>query len=205
MYLVVNKSKRLITISDLDVSITPGTMLDLDKYKRNKYLNPRDSKDLQEALRRGLLRTMKNDKPSSREEAPPPSQPAGPSMEEMMKMMKETIREEMEKNKPEPQPEPAPQPPPQQVVQQDNTQLIEMMSDIKKLISSGAMSSSDMSVAQEFIIADDVDEDKIKEIHAAAMKKMKDRSKSKSEISYDTNTVKDDSISDNLEDLEGLI
>jgi len=208
MYLVVNKSKRLITISDLDVTVPAGTMLDLDKYKRNKYLNPRDSTDLQEALRRGMLKVMKNDRPVVKQQATAPTPAPSPDYSEMMKIMKDTIREEMDKNKPEPQPEIQPQIQPQQtIVNHDDSKLIEMMSEIKGLISSGVIRASDMpsSSANFALDDDDIDEDKIKEIHAAAMKKMKDRSNSKSEISYDTNTVKDDTISDNLSDLEGLI
>ena len=206
MYLVVNQSKRLITLSDLDVSIRAGTMLDLDVHKKNKHLNPRNSKDLQEALRRGILRTMKNDKPKKKEptslsdssETPVQS---GPDMAEMMKLMKETIREEMERNKPEPA---------QQITlesKEDNSLImLEMMKEIKGLIASGAINGSDATKFMEQIdIDDELDEDKIKEIHAAAMKKMKNKSGIKSEISYDTNTVKDESISDNLDDLENLI
>jgi len=202
MYLVVNQSKRIVTISDLDVSIPAGTMMDLDKYRRNKHLNPKDSKDLKQALHSGLLRTMQSDKSAPKKEEPTPTPQPQMDYSEMMKMMKDTIREEMEKNKPEPAPVPAPQ---TTVVQQDNAQLVEMMSDIKKLIASGAMSSADADIAQEFFVGDDVDEERIKEIHAAAMKKMKDKSGLKSEISYDTNTVKDTNISDNLSDLEDLI
>jgi len=198
MYLVVNQSKRIVTISDLNVSIPPGSMMDLDRYKRNKGLNTSDSKDLKQALTSGLLRTMQSDKPTPKKEAPAPPQPQM-DYSEMMQMMKDTIREEMEKNKPESAPAPQPT-----VVEQDNSQLVEMMADIKKMISSGSMSSADIEVAEEFMFGD-VDEDKIKEIHAAAMKKMKDKSGIKSEISYDTNTVKDANISDNLSDLEDII
>jgi len=198
MYLVVNQSKRIVTISDLNVSIPPGSMMDLDRYKRNKGLNTSDSKDLKQALTSGLLRTMQSDKPAPKKEAPAPPQPQM-DYSEMMQMMKDTIREEMEKNKPESAPAPQPT-----VVEQDNSQLVEMMADIKKMISSGSMSSADIEVAEEFMFGD-VDEDKIKEIHAAAMKKMKDKSGIKSEISYDTNTVKDANISDNLSDLEDII
>lgn len=198
MYLVVNQSKRIVTISDLNVSIPPGSMMDLDRYKRNKGLNTSDSKDLKQALASGLLRTMQSDKPAPKKEAPAPPQPQM-DYSEMMQMMKDTIREEMEKNKPEPVPAPQPT-----VVEQDNSQLVEMMADIKKMISSGSMSSADIEVAEEFMFGE-VDEDKIKEIHAAAMKKMKDKSGIKSEISYDTNTVKDTNISDNLSDLEDII
>lgn len=199
MYLVLNQSKRLITVSDLDVSIPAGTMLDLDKYKKNKYLNPRDSKDLQEALRRGLLRTMKNDSPAKKDNTVKPEPTSHPDMTEMMKMMKETIREEMEKNKTEHQPEKI-------AVQHDDSKLIEMMSDIKSLIAKGSIKASDMDgLTEDMLIDDSIDENKLKEIHAAAMKKMKNKTKSKSEISYDTNVVKDESISDNIGDLEGLI
>lgn len=199
MYLVVNQSKRLITISDLDVSIPAGTMMDLDKYKRNKYLNPRDSKDLQEALRRGILRTMQNDKTAKKKEEPAPAPQPQMDYSEMMKMMKETIREEMEKNKPEPQPE-------KPNVQHDDSKLIEMMSDIKSLIAKGSIKASDMDGFTEGMSIDDsIDEEQLKKIHAAAMKKMKDKSGLKSEISYDMSTVKDESISDNIGDLEGLI
>lgn len=199
MYLVVNQSKRIVTISDLNISIAPGTMIDLDKYKKNKSLATGDSKDLKQALTSGLLRTMQSDSPASKKEAPVAPQPQM-DYSEMMKMMKDTIREEMEKNKPEPALAPQPT-----VVEQDNSQLVEMMADIKKLIASGAMSSADVDATQEFMMGDDVDEDRIKEIHAAAMKKMKDKSGLKSEISYDTNTVKDTNISDNLSDLEDII
>lgn len=203
MYLVVNQSKRLITLSDLDVSISAGTMLDLDVHKRNKHLNPRNSKDLQEALRRGILRTMKNDRPNKKEDnsISDSSVNSGPDMNEMMKLMKETIREEMERNKPEPSPQVTLE------AKEDNSlAMLEMMKEIKGLIASGAIKGSDANDFMEQMYVDDgVDEDKIKEIHAAAMRKMKDKSRSKSEISYDTNVIKDDNINNNLKDLEDFI
>lgn len=236
MYLVVNNSKRLITISDLDVSIPPGSMLDLDRYKRNKHLNPRDSTDLQQALRLGILVTMKNDKTEkkeqSKQEPNSDNSSSTPSYEEMMKMMKQVIKEDRDEKSTSKTEEPSsnnvidneemmkmmkqaikeelnskPNTEPQQVSsQQDNSQLIEMMSEIKNLISSGALKSSEIPGAVDDM-EENIDEEKVKQIHAAAMKKMRDKNKTKSknEFSYDTNTVKDDNISNSLEDLEDII
>lgn len=200
MYLVVNQSKKLITLSDLNVSIPPGTMLDLDKYKGNKVLNARESKDLKEALKLGLLRTMKNDSAQKREEPIPAQNNSKVDLSEIVGQLRDVIKDEIQKSKEEISDKKEENP------NLEMSQMISMIKDIKDLVASGNFKQSDIPYDSMDIIADDeIDQNKLMEIHSAAMKKMKSKIKSKSEISYDTSTVKDDNISNNLEDLEDFI
>lgn len=197
MYLVVNKTKKSVILNDLKVEIPAESMVDLDKHKKNKTMRTEDSSDLRHACHTGLLRTMKKDKPKKKEPKPEPKpEPAQPNMSSVLGEIKNLIREEIKASKPEPQP--------QNNQNLDVNQMMTMMQDIKNLVASGKVSASDINVG-EAELESGIDEKKLLEIHSAAMRKMNKKSNIQSEISYDTNTTKDSSISDNLSDLEDLL
>lgn len=194
MYLVVNQTKKSVILNDLKVEIPAESMVDLDKHKKNKTMRTEDSQDLMHARQTGLLRTMKKDKPKKEEPAPPPP-PAQPDMSSVLGELKDLIREEIRASKPESQ-APAPS--------MDINQMMTMMQDIKNLVASGRVAASDINM-DEVNLESGIDEQKLLEIHSAAMRKMQNNSNVKSEISYETNTVKDSGFSDNITDLEDLL
>ena len=204
MYLVVNQTKRIVTINDLNCTIPAGTMLDIDIHKRNKYLRAEDSKDLVLACRTGILKTMKTDSSSKKKEVAQPVKEPNVDMSDIMGQLKGLIQDEFKKiqdDKPEPTPAPVPEPKSNDM----SEMMISMMKDIKNSISTGGVRMSDLPMGTDDFADDGIDEEKLLAIHSAAMKKMKDKRVTKSEISYDVTVVKDTELSDNLDDLEGLM
>ena len=197
MYIVVNQTKKAVIINDLRVEIPGGSMLDLDKYKSNKNLLASESNDVQHAVRTGLLVVKKKDKANkvvvNQEQ---------PQQNDILGEIKKLIHDELQGIKSEPAQAPAPSPEPSN--NQEMAQMMAMMKAMQDMMAAGGTGGGNYrSSPSEYI--SEIDEDKLMEIHSAAMKRMQKRSQAQSEISYDTNTVKDDNISSDLEGLEDII
>ena len=190
MYLVANVSKRNIVIGDMDVSLQPRQALDLHKIKCK--IEPENSKDLKLSTNTGLVKVLKKSKKQVYEEEKIDLS-NNLSQEDLIKMIKDTIKKEMASQS-------------SQNTEQDSDKILDALKDLTKLVQDKPESVVHVEKTKENVNTDDdsyVDEDKLAEIHARSMNKIS--KESDTFVEYDKQEVSDDSILDNINELENLI
>ena len=190
MYTVFNKSKSELNISDLKIVIPPKQGRDLDKLPLP--MNARKSKDLAFALKKGYLKEISRDDDKKQiikeiiREKEIIKQPSQIDQEALLA----TIRDEIRKNQ-------VPQP----VAQSGNEPLLSgILKKMNTLVNNGGVNIAQSKEEDSF---DGLDEQQIVEIHKKTMKKLaKDTETS---IDYEQSNSKDESMSNDIDELSGLI
>lgn len=206
MYLIVNTTKKIVSLGDLKVSLEGHQMVDLDKWK-SLPMKPEDSKDLQANVRSGNVKIMKHDRvplgyykeiPAPVEAPPKPVKPEpshAPVLNEeklassLMGPLQEFIRKEVSKiaNKAQPAP------------QADQSQILNAIGQLQKMIKTSAGSTA--GVVDEVEV--EVDEDKMVEMHAKTVSSM--AKNVVGDISHETEKKQDASLVANVDELDGLL
>jgi hypothetical protein len=180
MYRVVNISKKLIHLRDLNVTFEKGQMLDLDRFSKS---NPRESGDLKYALRSGMLKVMSFDSGVSSDIEGECK--AVPVIDD--ESIRNIIQEELSKSL---------------STNLSTKQILDAINELKNNIPSGG-GTVDSKVSEQ--LQDDfVDEKALEKLHSKTMnRKMK---KLKTGIKVQENKViSDDDYESNLHELEGLL
>jgi len=187
MYLAVNTTKRVVTLSDLKITLVGNQMIDLDLYKKTN-INPEDSVDLNKAVRAGIIKIMQTDRKKQAREQKPKEKEKNNS-EEIKKIMREIIKDELKDFKD---------------LKKDNTkdssnESVELiLKEIKKLNTY----NKNINNENNDDLLDAVDEDKLVEIHAKALNKLESH---KGNVKYNEDVIDDSSFDNNLEDLDQYI
>ena len=200
MYFIINISKppREITISDLNFTLGPNKAIDLEKVRRRSEIE--DSQDLKQAIKTKIIEVRNAGKSRENEVAVPTPQPVQVSgmQPEDLHRIREAIREDVKQELRN------------QVANGRGDLLPELLEAIKQLqqsVQQGAPfnQSSVNQPSRSTAISpkdDDIDEDKLAEIHARSIaKKIKP---TEGNLNYQETRVKD-SIRDRVKELDELI
>jgi len=187
MYLIANATSSFIEIEDLNVSLQPKQAVDLHalglKDRAEKSVH------LKNAKKNGWIKVLRHDKPSKKitkitEKTIEKQSALDP--EEILKGIRGIIKEEV-KN-----------------INQNQQLPEDLVAVLTKIIQAnqGNISVSDLT-KDDLDFGDGVDLNKLAEIHTkVAEKVMKDTSSS---VQYSEESIKDDSMKENLSELEGLL
>lgn len=184
MYLIVNTTKKLINISDLNVQIESHQMIDLDKY--DLPIRIEDSKVLKEALKTGLLKEMSSSKAKNKEA----ENKTKIDKDEIYENIKKLIKEELS-NK-------------QSTNTVDQSQLLSVLSELKDVVKN--IKSSPNNTVQNTENSDnynEIDDDKLIEIHSKTISKLVKNTQG--DIEYKKEQKEDKNLNSSLEELEGLL
>ncbi len=182
MYLIVNTTQNILTISDLKVQLEKHQMVDLDKWSKLP-MRPEDSKDLEFCRRNGSIKIMKNDRQTPAilpQEIKETSQINEEKIaSSLIGPLQEFIKSEMAKQAPS-----------------DNSQILNAIGQLQSMIGKNSNQNNQ-------VIEVDVDEDKMVEMHAKTMNKI--TKNISGELSHNSENKEDSSISNNVDELEGLL
>ena len=187
MYLIANASGNEITISDL--GITLGIRQAVDLHKVETTIQPEQSKDLKRAKSKGAIKILhykapKNDNTNTIIKEKVIVQESL-NKEELLRDIKGILSEEIDKKV---------------NASQNNTQMMELLTAMQQMIlNQQQTNTSTATVAQDT----DVSMDKLVNIHSRTLNKMSKRTNGKLEIIEEE--VTDDAISDNADELSGLL
>ena len=189
MYLAINKTKGIISISDLGVVLNRRQMIDLDKIKT--LIPPEKSKDLKTCVRSGKVK-VKHDRNTVKPE------PAAPAIDQdnLLSDLKDSMKEEIQKQFKQLQ------------ITGDAGNSSNSPAEMKQLL---AMMQQMMVNQQntgglngpEPDMDDGLDDGVMSDIHAKAIDKL-DKS-TEAEITNEKSKVKGDDLLDNADELEGLV
>ena len=195
MFLIANAGRSEITLSDLGVVLLPNQAIDLHKVKTD--MPPEKSKDLSLAARRGAIKILKRDEPV----APQPNITIneGVDKDELLSDLKSFIKEELSGI---------------ESPKNDNSELKELiellksqqqnnisMEQIQSLLAAQSLQGDSAALSPDVDV--DIDESKIAEMHSKAVDKL--AKNMRGEVDYSKQKVKDESISANADELEGLL
>lgn len=206
MFLIANAGRSEITLSDLGVVLKPNQAIDLHNVKT--LINPDKSNDLSLAMKTGAVKVLKKDKPKRQEQHVNQNITVneGVNKEELLNDLKAFIKEELSEKK---------QKQPSQSESLGSDEIRELitilksqqkqqvsMEQLQELLSSGTVQINNNigSCNDDF---DDIDEDKIVEMHSKAVNKI--AKNLSGEVGYSRQKVKDDSLSNNVDELERLL
>lgn len=192
MYLITNVSNQEIAISDLGVTLYPKQAIDLDKINTN--IDPNKSKDLKIAISKKCLKVLHHTNDSPPQEVVVKNE-SGFDKDSLMSEIREVIKQEIgSKSQSNQIPE-----------KNNNEDIKELLSEFKSLmqnINSNNSSGNNDNKSDSNIIDDDVDEDKLGEIHAKAVEKI--TKNTKGTVAYENSKVKDNKMNSNISELEDL-
>jgi hypothetical protein len=181
MYLIVNTTEKIITISDIGLQMSAHSMMDLDKLNNLKmdYLK---SNDLKQVLKMGNVRLMKTDhkvvEKSVLDKKPIQSQINQKELvDDIKSFLKDEIKAQLASVKPASS-------------NLDTNAILNAIASIS--------GSKENSQVEEI----GLDEDKIADIHSKAMDRI--TKKTESNIIHEEKTVKDNNLSSNIDELEDL-
>lgn len=195
MYLIINLTRETITIDDLSLTIGPKKAIDLDKVGNASRSSIEKSKDLKKAEKKRKIRI--------RHSRPPQSQVAAPkeavNIDDQINKMRDTVRKEIQdqlKSSQQPQP---------QQSNIDPNMLNALLSKMNEMIEG---QKNTQYIPHQDIPkhtqddADDIDVDKLAEIHAKAVGKQTKEAQGR--ISYENKKMKTD-INKQADELDGLL
>jgi len=204
MFLVTNSGKSSIVLADLNVELKPNQALDLHKVQTR--VSPEKSKDLAAAMRRGAIKVLQHDVPT----APQVSQNIvvneGVNEKELLENIKSLIKEELSNNLPKVNNNDSNSSELKELIEllkkQQQSQL--SVEQINQLIANVPSSAAvitekvDTSAEESYI-----DEDKILQMHSKAMDKI--AKNSKGTVEYSHQKITDESLSNNINELEDIL
>jgi len=195
MYLIANATSSFIEIADLGVSLQPKQAIDLHAVGLKGRAEK--SPSLQKAKKNGWIKVLKQDKPKQGETRVVEKTTEriidkrdSFNKEDMLNGIRGIIKEEIQNVQ---------QNQPQQQLQE------ELMVMLSKLVAGSGVGVSNSGTGQQVDSYEDdnIDQSKLVEIHTkVAERAMKDV---ESSISYTEENIKDDSMVDNISELEDLL
>lgn len=207
MFLIANAGRSEVALSDLGIVIKPNQAIDLHNVKTS--INPEKSKDLSLAMKTGVVKILKRDilKKNRQQVNQNITVNEGINKEELLNDLKTFIKEELsEKQQSQP-------------IQSESLGVDEIrelikilksqqkqqvsMEQLQQLLSSGTVQMDSNTSVDNSEDIDDIDENKIIEMHSKAINKI--AKNLSGEVGYSHQKVKDDSLSNNVDELENLL
>jgi len=195
MFFIVNKTKSIITISDLKLSLGPHQAIDLDRIiSRNKTEN---SKFLKKAVARGKISIKRKDEVNNSTKIEMnfdgiDKNDMNDIRKEIKKELKEGIKEISDEIK-------------GQNTKDNNAvskeDLKEIMTQMMNMMQQNQVQSQNITKENEEEVQ--IDDNTLSDIHSRAVKKITKNSEMKS-INYKEEKIKDD-INKNIDELENLL
>jgi hypothetical protein len=195
LFFIVNKTKRKISINDLDITLGPRQATDLDKRLMRKQIDA--SKDLKNFNSRGIIEIKKKDDKVKKTKLK--SKPSNAMDEKYLKNLKQEISDELKKT-----------------VNEMKEDLKEGISGINAGVSQGDLQSIVAQIvsavkSEDFVDLDkigvenpDIDMNTLSNIHAMAIGKLVDKS-TVSNVDYKKEKSDKNSLKDNVSELENML
>lgn len=202
MYIVVNRTREVINLKDLEWTIGPRRSVDLDKIRSRKQID--DSSDLRSAVKQGKVQIRHSSVSNTQKESNYIG-PLNPSIkiktptlnDDYVEKIRHAIREEVENQfskQPEQKTEIVNNVPPEM------SQLLDQMKQFFEFQTKQPRILASAPIQDQF--DDDIDMDKLSEIHAKSVGRLgKDAS---GQVKY-VEQRSSENLDQNLDDLENLL